>query len=59
MTCPPKRSPVIILVLGKVSKQPPKYERMVAWDGQRNAYDAVTVRAGQLDVIEGDLLTIQ
>ena len=32
--------------LGKVSKQPPKYERMVAWDGQRNARDAVTVRVG-------------
>ena len=32
--------------LGKVSKQPPKYERMVAWDEQRNARDAVTVGVG-------------
>jgi len=41
--------------MGKVSKQPPKYERMVVWDGQRNARDAVTVRVGQLDVIKGDV----
>ena len=32
--------------MGKVSKQPPKYERKVVWDGQRNARDAVTVRVG-------------
>ncbi len=44
--------------LGKVSKQPPKYERMVAWDRQRNARDAVTVRAGQLDVIKGDVQAV-
>ncbi len=43
---------------GKVSKQPPKYERMVAWDRQRNARDAVTVRVGQLDVIEGDVQAV-
>jgi hypothetical protein len=35
-----------LIIMGKVSKQPPKYERMVAWDGQRNARDAVTVRVG-------------
>ena len=28
---------------------------MVAWDGQRNAPDAVAVRVGQLDVIKGDV----
>ena len=38
--------PETTIDLGKVSKQPPKYERMVAWDGQRNARDAVTVRVG-------------
>ena len=37
---------IIPIIKGKVSKQPPKYERMVAWDGQRNARDAVTVRVG-------------
>ena len=44
--------------MGKVSKQPPKYERMVAWDGQGNARDAVTVRVGQLDVIKGDVQAV-
>jgi hypothetical protein len=43
---------------GKVSKQPPKYGRMVAWDGQRNARDAVTVRVGQLDVIKGNVQAV-
>jgi hypothetical protein len=28
------------IFLGKVSKQPLKYERMVAWDRQSNARDA-------------------
>ena len=31
---------------------------MVAWGGQRNARDAVTVRVGQLDVIKGDVQAV-
>ncbi len=31
---------------------------MVAWDRQRNARDAVTVRVEQLDVIKGDVQAI-
>ena len=31
---------------------------MVAWDGQRNARDAVTVRVGQLDVVKGDVQAV-
>jgi hypothetical protein len=48
----------VALGKGKVSKQPPKYGRMVAWDGQRNARDAVTVRVGQLDVIKGNVQAV-
>ena len=38
--------PASLNIMGKVSKQPPKYERMVAWDGQRNVLNATTVRVG-------------
>ena len=31
---------------------------MVVWDVQRNAPDVVTVRAGQLDVIRGDVQAV-
>jgi hypothetical protein len=31
---------------GKVLKQPPKYERMVAWHIYRNAQDVKTQRVG-------------
>ena len=30
----------------------------MAWDGQRNARDAVAVRVGQLDVIKGDVRAV-
>jgi hypothetical protein len=33
-------------ILGKVLKQPPKYERMVAWRIYRNAQDVKTQRVG-------------
>jgi hypothetical protein len=33
-------------VKGKVLKQPPKYERMVAWHIYRNAQDVKTQRVG-------------
>jgi len=32
--------------MGKVLKQPPKYERMVAWHIYRNAQDVKTQRVG-------------
>ncbi|MFC1943128.1 hypothetical protein ACFLWO_00905 [Chloroflexota bacterium] len=31
---------------------------MMAWDGQRNTRDTVTVRVGQLDVIKGDVQAV-